>query len=314
MKNAAPRTGTDRSAFTLIELLVVIAIIAVLIGLLLPAIQKVREAANRSQCQNNLKQFGVAVHNYHLSTQKLPPAWLGDNSKDPDGWATWAVLLLPFIEQQQQYQLWNLQLLASQQTNKMAYQNQVKIYLCPSRPPPVLSISDFATPGGSLSDYAACFGTDGDGANSDGAIIPVKSPTYSGTTFLGPFTGQLSLLDIRDGTSNTLMFGEKHIRPNSMRGKNEDRSVFGGNNNAARRMAGQEQTGTGILRPLWPEREQSDANCNSAFGGPHDGICQFVMCDGSVRQISTSLSSEPNLTTLTKLIMRADGQPLPRDF
>src|SRR5258706_11915664 len=97
----SPLLSVRRRAFTLIELLVVIAIIAILIALLVPAVQKVREASARTQCSNNLKQIGLGFHNFHDVHKTYPPARL-----DYDGGATWCVLILPFIEQENLYSMW----------------------------------------------------------------------------------------------------------------------------------------------------------------------------------------------------------------
>src|SRR3954451_5192159 len=128
-------TRTRRGGFTLMELLVVIAIIAVLIGLLLPAVQKVREAAARLQCQNNLKQIGLAFHNYHDTFGALPPARIDDG-------ATWAVFVLPYIEQDNLHKLFDYLKPWPDQSAEFlaAASGGVKTYLCPSRDrPSVLS-------------------------------------------------------------------------------------------------------------------------------------------------------------------------------
>src|SRR5438128_9284025 len=128
-----------RSGFTLIELLVVIAIIAVLIGLLLPAVQKVREAANRMSCTNNLKQIGLALHSYHDGRNGFPPGYVdGNTNKDstPDndvgpGWG-WAAFLLPYLEQDNFYKLIDFKVGVGIGSNTAVSQPPLKVFQCPS--------------------------------------------------------------------------------------------------------------------------------------------------------------------------------------
>src|SRR5262245_6410643 len=116
----------SRRAFTLIELLVVIAIIGVLIGLLLPAVQKVREAARRMSCSNNLKQLGLGVHNYHDTHKALPYSRV-------DTMETWAVILLPHIEEDNHFRLWQMGRQYYDAINQQARERTVRLYLCPTR-------------------------------------------------------------------------------------------------------------------------------------------------------------------------------------
>ena len=125
-----------RPGFTLIELLVVIAIIAVLIALLLPAVQQAREAARRTQCRNNLKQFGLAIHNYHDNFNLVPPGWIGVTGNQPDvsginGWS-WASRLLPQLDQSALYNQINFNLQVGNASNATARATTVNVFECPS--------------------------------------------------------------------------------------------------------------------------------------------------------------------------------------
>ena len=160
------RPPRRRPGFTLIELLVVIAIISLLMGLLLPAVQRTREAANRISCANNLKQIALAMHHYHLTYNQLPPFHTSDT---PDS-VTWAALILPFLEQANLYRQWNVPLGYYNQSDP-ARLTRVPVYFCPTRrsssSPPLASTSgdqrtqDAPNVPGALGDYACCVGSCG---------------------------------------------------------------------------------------------------------------------------------------------------------
>lgn len=194
----------SRSAFTLIELLVVIAILAVLVGLLLPAVQKVRDSAARSQCQNNLKQIGLACHSYHDTQQSLPCGYLAkmpysDGATDTaPGWG-WGAFLLPHLEQDNLYRQLNFE---QPVQISSAIQTLVRVYLCPADVPspsafPVEDRTGETVTWAAPSSYAATCGPDA----SD-----VADPTGLGIFYRNSRT---RLTDITDGTSQTVMLGDR---------------------------------------------------------------------------------------------------------
>ena len=318
-----------RHAFTLIELLVVIAIIGVLVGLLLPAVQKVREAANRSQCANNLKQLGLAMHDYHDTYNALPPARL-----DYHGGVTWAVLILPFLEQDSFYNAWDPHEWYYVHPAEVRH-HQISIFYCPSRRratdinlsvqgdtpdtwpwskkppiPPDAGSSWF----GATGDYAVSNGDDVrpnyfNTQLATGAVImwtaEIPSKIWAPARSTPParikqWTSRTSWKAIDDGLSNTLLAGEKHVRLGYLgREDNGDGSIYNGdpeNQNAAR------VAGKGV-----PLASSPNVAYNRQFGSYHPDVCQFVMCDGSVMALAVSVSE----LVLSRLSNRHDGQPIP---
>ncbi|MGE3808137.1 MAG: DUF1559 domain-containing protein [Gemmataceae bacterium] len=292
-----------RRGFTLIELLVVIAIMGVLVALLLPAVQKVREAASRSSCANNLKQVGLALTSYHVQYGRFVPSRLADFK------ASWAVLLLPYLEQENLYRAWDLNKEYYQQS-ALARETTVKVYLCPSRRGSAGTISldgDRKGAGshvpGTLGDYAGNLGYGDFDWDSANGVFRLPAPQAS---------KNLTVSDVADGMSQTIFVGEKHIHRNWMaRGLDyqsgwcgQDGSIFNGDHSYSLRFAG---PGFGIAssaedRDPTPPLACSTRTC--VFGSAHPSITQFVMGDGRVLTLNNNI----NTTTLGYLANRADGQ------
>jgi prepilin-type N-terminal cleavage/methylation domain-containing protein len=288
--------STSRNGFTLIELLVVIAIISILMGLLLPAVQKVREAASRTTCANNLKQIGLAFHQYHNFYKKLPTNRISDLH------ATWAVLILPYVEETALYRLWNLDNTYYDQSDP-ARLTQVPVYFCPSRrtssTPPFASIAgdrdDDTSPvlgphvPGALGDYGTCTGTD----NCDGFDC---SGVPNGAFRLALAVGAVRFENITDGLSNTFLAGEKHVQLGNFGVGVLDCSLYNGDYwICSSRSAG----------PNYPLAADPRA-ATMSFGSYHPGQCQFVLGDASVRPVNNG--TDPNI--LARLANIADGQPV----
>lgn len=304
-----------RHGFTLIELLVVIAIIAVLIALLLPAVQAAREAARRIQCCNNLKQIGLALHNYHDAVGAFPPGYLSRLGPDGDnigpGWG-WAAMILPQIEQSPLFNSVNFSLAIETPANQTARLTKVNAFICPSDASfraqfTVVDDSTSSTTLGSpicdvaSSDYVGCFGT------GDVSDIPGRD-RGEGLFFRNR---SVRIAEITDGTSHTLAVGEKS--QNLARG-----TWTGAISNAAvtitelQAEGGLSPEGGGAL-VLSHTGELDGPNSKPAhadqFWARHPGGAQFAFADGSVRFIK----EKRPLAILQALATRQGGEVISAD-
>jgi prepilin-type N-terminal cleavage/methylation domain-containing protein/prepilin-type processing-associated H-X9-DG protein len=295
---------TPRLAFTLIELLVVIAIIAVLVGLLLPAVQRVREAASRMSCQNNLKQIGLAMHNYHDANQKLPPGYLatgayvnGTTDTTP-GWG-WGAFLLPYIEQGNIY---NQFALTQPVQNSTAIQNLVKTFICPSdlNTNALFAVTDasFATicmapP----SSYAACCG----------GGVSTTAATGNGCFYRN---SSVKITDIKDGTSNTIFIEERafaHVEGTWVGAINGGYCNQGQYNQAA--VPGKLGQGAGDLVLIHAGTINNPTGRNlDDSNSEHVGGANFLFGDGSVHFLRNAISGSADATTLQAMGTIAGGE------
>jgi len=323
-----------RKAFTLIELLVVIAIIAILIGLLLPAVQKVREAANRATCTNNMKQMGLAIHAYDSANSGLPPAVTG-----ACGLSMWA-LILPYLEQggmaaQLDYNAFGFtentaapfpRAAASQTNYNVLRANTVPVYVCPSRRSKGAknanndAVCDYAiiTAGGTGERWRFWNNLSSQRQALRAAVSPnnnnLGTPSTTNPDPLAQWASRDTMTFIADGTSNTAIIGEKHIPtgfiqkccgngPGGSGGNSWDRghdaypyyNLWGGPGGYAEwALAGPVENGIA--------KSPTDGigiayDTAPGLGSWHSGICNFVFADGSVRSIATSVS-QTNLNSM----------------
>lgn len=271
-----------RKAFSLIELLVVLAIIALLIGLLLPAVQKVRNAAARLSCANHLKQIGLGFHHHHDAVGAFPQGGdnlPGDSNARTDRRAdwSWAYHLLPYVEQDNVH---------NHASASLIDKTPIPLYYCPARRSPEL-VNNAAK-----IDYAGCAGSSLTGENG----IVAKGCI--------PF---VRIADVTDGTSNTVMVGEKQLNllmlgqttddnePYTRPGWNGDWEVY--------------RVGKGSTAPEGDFRLAGDTRPSHQFGSSHPNGFNVVFADGSVRHVRYSVNAQ----TWQRACVRNDGQVYSRN-
>ena len=282
---------SPRRGFTLIELLVVIAIIAVLVALLLPAVQQAREAARRTQCKNNLKQIGLALHNYHDTHNKFPSGWIAidqatntPSAHEGTSGAGWAVMILPFIDQANVYNLFNASVPLTDPANARFIAAQMQVYKCPSDPQPLtFELGEEGNPTNILAtlpiaNYIGSFGPEElDGCEEPAGTPPVLASGQCKGSGIFYHNSKVSIRDITDGTTNTYMVGERKTKETDGWYTTWPGMI------AEAEEAFQRICGSADHTPNHPDTHFDD------FSSNHTGGAQFLQADGSVRFISENI-------------------------
>ncbi|WP_298859606.1 DUF1559 domain-containing protein [uncultured Gimesia sp.] len=294
----------SKRAFTLIELLVVIAMIAILLALLLPAVQQAREAARRTQCKNHLKQIGLAIHNYHGVYTSFPNA----NANSELSGGSLFTSILPLIDQANSYHLYDFNLTNSDPHNVEVTSQVIPFYLCPSSPMRRAVPSCSSDSGRAPGNYAVCIGSKD--YNQYWSFTPgATQPALNGAiVFTGSTAGKTKFRDFTDGTSNTLMVGETAYNLPDYKFRSGD-------------CAGQSRYSFTYWSVPFPgstacttehafnpkdvaDDSIYDSNWTRSFRSDHTGGVQFTLADGSVRFISENIDS----TLLDALATRNGGE------